>query len=158
MASRSKDREEAERFRAAVQQLRSLGEIFRDWEADWLDSQARRPPGYISSDKERIILNQIRAAARSFEGYGGISVPDLISMAYRYRADFDEDSDKFVELLKREGVSTLAVRQLSRLVGLARVHEDIPRDELVEEAMAETRARDDGLHEPPAFIPYQRAS
>ncbi|MGE0563030.1 MAG: hypothetical protein AB7O50_00820 [Pseudolabrys sp.] len=158
MAKRSKDQEDADKFRASVERLRLLGEIFRDWEADWLDSEARRPAGYVFSEKERVILNQIKAVAHTFEGYSGYSVTELINMVYRYRADLDHEGEKFVERLKNEGARTLPVRQLVYLVTLARVSESIPKDELVEEALAETYTRDAELFEPPDFIPYQRVS
>lgn len=157
MAKRSKRQEESERFRETVQRLRSLGEIFREWEADWLDSEARRPQDYVYSDKERVILNQIRAAAQTFDGYDGIPVPILIKMVYRFHTDLSYEDEHFVERLYREMPRCLALYQLSRLVGIVRLTEDIGRDENVEAAIVETRARDEGLYEVPEFVRYQSA-
>jgi hypothetical protein len=157
LAKRSKKQEESDKFRAAVHQLRTLGEIFRDWEADWLDSEARRSDGYVPSDKERIILNQIRAAAQMFEGYNGITVPNLIGIVYRYRADLDYEDECFVTRLCEKSPRALPVRQLCHLVNLARETEIIGRDEVVDEAFAETKAKDEGLYEVPEYVPYRAA-
>lgn len=154
MVKRSKKLLEADKFRATVQQLRSFGDIFREWEADWLDSEAARRDDYVYTDKERIILNQILAAAKPFEGYNGWSVMDLLRIVYRYRADLDEDNEEFVEHHWRLQPKMLPVRQLCRLVGLARMTELIGRDEEVDLVMRETRAKDDGLREVPEFVPY----
>jgi hypothetical protein len=154
VARRSKKQEEAERFRENVQRLRSLGEIFREWEADWLDSEARRPADYVPSEKERVILNQIRAAAQTFDGYDGIAIPSLIQMAYRFRADLPYDDERFVEDLYRGMPRTLPLYALSRLVSIVRLTESIGKDELVDAALATTRARDEVLYEAPDFVSY----
>jgi hypothetical protein len=154
MAKRSKKLQEADKFRATVNRLRSLGEIFRDWEGDWLDSEAKRRDDYIYTDKERVVLNRIVAAARSFEGYGEYSVAELVRIAYRYKADLDPSGEEFVDRLCRTSTRSLPVRQLCRLVSIARMSEDTPWDEEVEIAMAETRARDEAIYEIPEFVPY----
>src|SRR4051794_14998141 len=118
MAKRPKKLQEADRFRATVNQLRSLGEIFRDWEADWLDSEAARQDDYVYTDKERVVLNRIVAAARSFEGYGDYSVSELVAVACRYKADLDYAGEEFVEGLRRTRTSALPIRQLCRLVSI----------------------------------------
>jgi hypothetical protein len=154
MARPSKRLEEADKFRATVHRLQSLGDIFRDWEADWLDSEAARGDGYVYTDKERVILNQIVAAARGFEGYNGWSIAELVPLAYRCRADLDFDGEKFVERLYRERPRFLPVRRLCRLVNIVRMSEDVGIDEEVERAMAELRAKDEALYEVPEFVPY----
>lgn len=154
MVKRSKKLLEADKFRVTVQQLRSFGDIYREWEADWLDTEAARRDDYVYTDKERIILNQILAAAKPFEGYNGWSVMDLLRIVYRYRGDLDEDNEEFVERLWRLQPKMLPVRQLCRLVDLARMTELIGRDEEVDLVMRETRAKDDSVHEVPEFVPY----
>src|SRR5665213_3876523 len=101
MDKRSKRLLEADAFRARVMALR--GEIYadwRDWEADWLDDEARRREDYIYSDNERVILNQLVASATTFNQYSGWTVQEMLKAVYSYRKDFDEGSEEFVEELQ----------------------------------------------------------
>lgn len=148
MARRSKQDVEAEAFRLRVLELRALpGADWNDWEADWLDSQARRPASTIPSDKERVILNQLIASAKAFVGYNGLTIPELIVMAGRYFADLDEASQDFVTGLDEHRPTTLRVRQIHQLARICRINEDIGTDEAVEGVMREVRRREHGADE-----------
>jgi hypothetical protein len=72
MAKRSKKLLKADAFRARVMALKSVTHTdWRDWEADWLDDEARRRENYIYTDNERVILNQLIASATTFTHYSG---------------------------------------------------------------------------------------
>lgn len=156
VAKRSRKLLAADTFRARVLKLRSLPESdWRDWEADWLDNEAVRPQDYVYSDKERVILNQLIASATPFENYNGWSIPELLKIAYRYRADLDEDDEQFVERLWLCQPRALRVRQLDRLARLARLAEPIGWDEQVQSVLRETRGKDEEMHrELPEWVAY----
>jgi len=148
MAKQTKKKFEAEAFRARIMALRGLWDTdWSDWEADWLDSQARRPAGYIQSDKERVILNQLVASAKGFEGYNGFTVQELFAMANRYLKDLDEASEEFIIALSARLPKVLRVRQINQLARICRINEDIGVDEAVEEVLREVRGQDDGSEE-----------
>jgi hypothetical protein len=155
LAKRGKKLREADAFRARVQQLRALSDTdWNDWEADWLDKEASRSDSYIYTNKERMILNQLIASATIFESYNGYSVPEMLVIAYRYRADLDEDSEAFVERHCRRQPRTLRVRQINRLAAICRLTDDVGRDEEVERVLREVWGKDDELYELPDFVPY----
>ncbi len=156
MVKRRKKLLEADAFRARVLQLRAIPDAgWHDWEADWLDDEASRYKDYIYTDKERVILNQLIASATPFEGYNGFSISELLHIAYRHRADLNEDSEEFVERHWRRMPRTLRVRQLDRLASLCRLTEPVGRDEEVDRALRETHGQDDELHrEVPEFVQY----
>jgi hypothetical protein len=155
VAKRGKKLRQADAFRARVQQLRALSDAdWNDWEADWLDKEAARYDDYIYTDKERVILNQLVASATVFEGYNGCSVPELLEIVYRHRADLDDDSEAFIERHYRRGPRTLRVRQINRLAAICRLTDDIGRDEEVDRVLREVRGKDEDLHELPDFVPY----
>lgn len=138
----------AEAFRLRVMELRSMPDAdWNDWEADWLDSQARRPSDYLPSEKERMILNQLLASVKTFEGYNGWTVKELLVMGQRYIADLDEGSQEFVRGLVARQSMVLRVRQINQLSDICRMTEDIGRDEDVDEVMREVRRRDDSADE-----------
>lgn len=133
----------AEAFRLRVMELRAMPDAdWNDWEVDWLDSQARRPAGYIPSEKERMILNQLLASTKTFEGYNGWTVKELLVMGQSYIADLDESNQGFVRGLVTRRPSVLRVRQINQLSNICRMTEDIGRDEGVDEVMREVRRRD----------------
>ena len=106
----------------------------------------------FTARRNEIILNQIIAAATFFTNYHSWTIEELTRMVYR--ADLDEDGQDFVERLWAEKPRSLPVRQLRRLVGLARLTEFIGRDEEVEMVLRNTRAQDDEIREAPEFVPY----
>jgi hypothetical protein len=156
MAKRSKRRLEADIFRARVLQLLKLPDAdWRDWELDWLESEAIRPEDYTYTDKERVILNQLIASATPFNSYNGYSIQELIDIAHAYHADLDEYDEEFVEQLWKCRPLTLRVRQLSHLASLARLSAPIGWDEQVQAVLREAWGKDDDLHrEPPEWGAY----
>src|SRR5258708_7461629 len=94
------ERAAAEEFRARINAFIRLRHAdWNDWEWDWLYDEARRAPDYIYSEKEQAVLARLEVYSKSFAGYGGNSVPDLIAIAYRHRCDLEEDAQEFVEML-----------------------------------------------------------
>ena len=141
---RSKKLQEADRFRAQVETLRNEPRTdWNDWEYDWLNSEARRREDYIYTDKERMILNRLITRARSFTGYAEHSVPELIEIAYRYRADLDEDSEVFIERLHSVAPTWLRVREIHRLAGIARLSHALAYDKDVQDVMRQIWTEDD---------------
>jgi hypothetical protein len=94
-----------------------------------------------------MILNQLIASVKAFEGYNGLTVKELLVMAQRYIADLDEGDQVFVRELIERRPKILRVRQINQLSNICRMTEDIGRDELVDEVMREVRSRDDGTEE-----------
>jgi hypothetical protein len=160
VAKRSKKSSEADIFRAHVERLRNLPETdWGDWEADWLDAEARRHPEYLYSEKERIILNQLIAATTPFEGYNGWSVPDLLRAAHNFLADLDEPTARFVEILWSLKPRALRVRQIVRLARIVGVFEPVGRDEYVESVLRETKGSDIEVQkELPEWVPFSKSS
>jgi hypothetical protein len=135
MARRTKAQKaqaEADRFRELVRRLRALQySDWNDWEWDWLDSEARRRPDYIFSENEHAVLRALMFDSGTFTEYSGYTVPELIAIAYRYRADLDKPGQEFVELLHAWSATSLKRRQIKQLAGICRLSEPIPRDPLV---------------------------
>lgn len=154
---RSKKWEEAERFREQVETLLNEPRTdWNDWEYDWLSSEARRREGYTFSDKERIVLNRLITRARSFTAYSEHSVPELIAIVYRHRADLDEDGEAFIERLHHESPTFLRVREIHRLAGLVRLSYSLPYDKDVHDVMNQIWTQDD--NELPPYVPYADAA
>jgi hypothetical protein len=115
-------RAHAKQFREEVSALHQLpDQDWTDWELDWLESELRRSPQYVPSDKEQAVLARIRRSATQFTGWDGYSVPELIKSAYDYRIDCDEWDQEFIEKLHRRGATKLRLREMARLVRLCRV-------------------------------------
>jgi hypothetical protein len=128
-AQRARDR--ADEFRLTVAELLHSDTVWSAWEENWLESESRRRPDYIFSEKEHAVLDRMRVAASGpFTNYGGYSVPELIAIAYPWRFDLDEESEAFLETLHETEPAGLTLRPLRRLVGICRIFEglDLPRD------------------------------
>jgi len=138
----------AEAFRLRVMELRSISDAdWNDWEADWLDSQVRRPSGYLPSEKERMVMNRLLASTKTFHGYNGLTIKELLVMAQRYLADLDESSQDFVNGLAARQPIVLRVREINELSNICRMTEDIGRDYLVDEVMRLVWRRNDDVSE-----------
>jgi hypothetical protein len=112
-------RARANQFRAEVLALYQLPDHdWNDWELDWLESQLRRPPLYLPSEKERAVLARMRRDATQFTGWDGYTAWELIKSAYAYRLNADEWDQQFLERLHRRGATTLRLREMARLVRL----------------------------------------
>jgi hypothetical protein len=112
----------ANQFRAEVLELRQLPDHdWNDWELDWQESQIRRPPLYIRSEKEHAVLARMRRDATPFTGWDGYTAWELIESAYAYRLDSDEWDQKFLEKLHRRAATMLRLREMARLVRLCSV-------------------------------------
>jgi hypothetical protein len=102
---------EAERFHAAVVSLMRVSHAdWTEWEEEWLQDEARRPPGYIYTEAEWRILNQLIAYSHTFTHYAGHTIQQLIEIAHPYRADFSEDQEEFLEELQRWRATDLKLR------------------------------------------------
>ena len=140
---RSKKLVEADRFQARVISLLCIRHAdWNDWEYDWLVDEARRPDGYIYTEKERAVLNRLIASSTTFTHYSEHSVQELRDIAYPYRKDLDEDDEEFLEQIYRWRAVDLKVRQISRLASLCRLTESLPRDKAVAEVMRASRGDD----------------
>jgi len=112
-------RARANQFRAEVLALYQLPDHdWNDWELDWLESQLRRPPLYLPSEKERAVLARMRRDATQFTGWDGYTAWELIKSAYAYRLNGDEWDQQFLERLHRRVATTLRLRQMARLLRL----------------------------------------
>jgi hypothetical protein len=112
----------ANQFRAEVLALRQLPDHdWNDWELDWQESQIRRQPFYIPSEKEHAVLARMRRDATPFKGWDGYTAWHLIQSAYAYRLDSDEWDQKFLEKHHRRGSTMLRLREMARLVRLCGV-------------------------------------
>jgi hypothetical protein len=152
---RSKKLQEADRFRAQVMSLLSEPRTdWNDWEYNWLHSEVRRPEDYVYTDRERTILNRLIARARVFTNYSEHSVPEMAQIAYRYRADLDEDSEAFVKEVCTSGATRLRVREISRLAGIVRLSYALPYDKDVEDVMRTIWTQGDT--ELPPYVPYEK--
>jgi hypothetical protein len=128
-AQRARDR--ADKFRSTVADLLQSAVIWTAWEENWLVSESRRHPDYIFSEKEHAVLDRMRVAASGpFTNYGGYTVTELIAIAYSWRFDLDEDTERFLETLHRTAPAGLTLRTLRRVVGICRAFEglDLPHD------------------------------
>jgi pimeloyl-ACP methyl ester carboxylesterase len=109
----------ANQFRAEVLELRQLPDHdWNDWELDWQESQIRRPPLYIYSEKEHAVLASMRRDATQFTGWDGYTASELIKSAHAYHLDYNERDQEFIERLHRRGATTLRLREMARLVRL----------------------------------------
>lgn len=146
---RSKSLLEADKFRATVMFLRLRTDVdWKPYEDNWLETQARRPPDYIFSDKQRKILNRLIAAATLFSVYSEYSVVELIRMAYPFRFEhpFPED-ESFLEYHYTNGTTALPVRLVRDLANLYRRRELLQWDEAVEAVFRETWTEDTSLRD-----------
>ncbi len=128
-AQRARNR--ADEFRSTVAELLQSDVIWTAWEENWLVSESRRRPDYIFSEKEHAVLDRMRdTASGPFTGYGAYTVAELITIAYPWRFDLDEDGEEFLETLHEKMPAGLRKRPLRRLVGICRSFEglDLPRD------------------------------
>jgi hypothetical protein len=140
---RSRKLSEADQFQSRVISLLRVAHAdWNEWEQDWLLDEARRPDGYVYSEKERVILNQLIACASTFAHYSEWSIQEMLDVAYPYRKDLDEDDEAFLEQLHDRRATDLKVRQISRLARLCRLTEFLPRDEIVADVMRAARGQD----------------
>jgi hypothetical protein len=152
---RSKKLQEADRFRAQVMTLINEPRTdWSDWEYDWLQSEARRPEDYVYTERERTILNRLIARARVFTHYSEHSVQEMVQIAYRYRADLDEDNEAFVEQVHKSRANWLRVREINRLAGIVRLSYALSYDKDVQAVMRLIWTEDDA--ELPPYVPYKK--
>jgi hypothetical protein len=152
---RSKRLREADRFRAQVMLLINEPRTdWSDWEYDWLQSEARRPEDYVYTERERTILNRLIARARVFTHYSEHSVQEMVQIAYRYRADLDEDSEAFVQEVHKSGATWLRVREINRLAGIVRLSYALPYDKDVYAVLRLIWTEDNT--ELPSYVPYKK--
>jgi hypothetical protein len=128
MAHDGKDELDAERFRAKASELVKDPDWLEEEVAHWLKKELQRNPKYVYSEREHDALRRITAASTLFEGWGGYTVPELITAASRYTADYDEEGEMFVEQLIASSPTQLRLREMARLVALSRfAGVDLPR-------------------------------
>jgi hypothetical protein len=116
-----RERARADRFRADVAALYRLSDHdWNDWELDWQESQMRRRPGYVFSDKEHAILERMHRDATPFTAWDGWTVSELIKSAYAYRLDCGEGDQELLEKLHDRGARELRLREMKWLIGVCR--------------------------------------
>jgi len=118
---RSKKLQEADRFRAIVEGLRSRDDVeWREYEDKFLESQPRRPDDYIFTGPQWKVLNQLLAAATVFTHYSGQSVPELVKPVYLDRANLGEYGEDFITKHYQATTTQLPVRDIRYLANLYR--------------------------------------
>jgi hypothetical protein len=111
----------ADQFRAEVKALHYLpGHDWNDWELDWQESQIRRPPFYMYSEKEHAVLARMGRDAAPFSEWDGYTTRELVKAAHAYRMDCSEGDQEFLERLHRQDRDTLRRRQMARLISICR--------------------------------------
>ena len=101
---------------------------------------------YIYFDKERAILNQLIACSMTFTHYTECSVQELLTFAFQYPKDLDEDNEAYLEQLHEWCATDLKFRQISRLTIICRLTEALQRDKIVAEIMRATRKPEPSEH------------
>jgi hypothetical protein len=140
------ERAAADEFRASVDAFIRLRHAdWNDWEWDWLYDEARRASDYIYTENEYAVLAKLEVYSKSFAGYGGHSVPELIAIAYRHCCDLDEDAQQFVEKLHAWNAVVLKRRQIIRLARICRRTETIERDPLDDAVAIEAAAASEAV-------------
>jgi hypothetical protein len=86
----------------------------------WLEKELRRECDYIYSENEHAALGRIIAASTLFDGWDGYSVPDLLTAAYRYRADGSYEDERVLDELKARNVTQLRLGEMGHLIGFCR--------------------------------------
>jgi hypothetical protein len=120
MARLTKAQREAERFRAQAAQLLKDPDWLDEEVQRWLKKELEREPDYIYSEKEHAAMQRITAASTLFEGWGDYSVSELIVAPSKYTADCSPEDEEFLDELKSNASTKLRLREMGRLVGLAR--------------------------------------
>jgi hypothetical protein len=113
-----------------VDLLRTRHADWSEWEETFLLDNAQRPDDFIYSEAQWVVLNRLISHSHSFTEYNGYTVPELLSIAYQFRYDLDEDAQDFLETLNRWKAADLKRRQIRRLASLARMFAAIGRDDL----------------------------
>jgi hypothetical protein len=107
-----------------------VAQDWSEWEETFLLDNAQRPDDFIYSEAQWAVLNRLIGYSQSFTHYNDYSVQELLTIAYQFRFDLDEDAQAFVETLHRWKATDLKRRQIKRLAGIARLFVPIGRDDL----------------------------
>ncbi len=92
----------------------------------WLRKLLQHEAGYTFAENEREAVRRIRYARTFFDGWAGYSVQELLRAARRYIADFDYESECFLNEI--EHATRLVRGDMRALVGLCgAAGMDIPR-------------------------------
>ena len=126
MKKAEKERERARAFREEVLALYHLPDHdWNDWELDWLESELRRHPLYVPSEKESAVLERMRSNTKEFTGWDGYTAWELIQATAAHRLDCTERDEAFLEGLQRRGAITggitLRRREMARLIRLCEI-------------------------------------
>jgi len=84
----------------------------------WLKKLTERELNDGYTPAERAAVARIIAARTPFEGWGGYSVPELITAALRYVADFTYEDEIFLKELEARGATRLALIDMRQLLAL----------------------------------------
>jgi hypothetical protein len=110
--------------------LRTRHADWSEWEEAFLLDNAQRPDDFIYSEAQWAVLPRLISYSQSFTQYNGHTVQELLSIAYQFRYDLDEDAQEFLETVNRWKATDLKRRQIRLLARLARMFADIGRDDL----------------------------
>jgi hypothetical protein len=113
-----------------VDLLRTRHADWSEWEETFLLDNAQRPDNFIYSEAQWTVLNRLIGYSQSFTHYNDYSVQELLTIAYQFRFDLDEDAQEFVDTLYRWKATDLKRRQIKRLAGIARLFAPVGRDDL----------------------------
>jgi hypothetical protein len=123
MARTTKAQREADRFRQRIIALLAEPDDWRHYEhiRHWLQKLLQRDHGCVYTPAERAAVVRIIAARTPFEGWGGYSIPELITAALRYVADFSYEDEIFLKELEARPATRLPLVDMGQLVGLCRI-------------------------------------
>jgi len=122
MARTTKAQREAEAFRARIIELLADPDwLYYERIQGWLEKLARRDPRFGYSPAERAAVARIIAARTPFDGWDGYSVPELITSASRYIADFSYEDELFVKELQARNCTMLRLDDMRQVVGICRL-------------------------------------
>jgi hypothetical protein len=116
----SKDQLKADRFRSqATEMLKD-----RDWLDEgvrhWLEKELLRKHNYFYTENEHAALSRVIAASTLFAGWDGYSVTELLTAAYRFRADGDYEDERIFAGHKARNATELRLGEMQHLVGFCR--------------------------------------
>src|SRR3984957_9825353 len=120
MARISKEQLKANRFRSLAAEVLKDSDWLDEGVQYWLKKEVQRAPDYIYTENEHAALARIIAAGTLFDGWEGYNVVELRAAASRYKADGNDDDERFLDDLNTRNASQLRLGEMGHLVGFCR--------------------------------------
>jgi hypothetical protein len=86
-----------------------------DWERDFLESLAARPPEHLSTRQAEVLFEIRDSYEMRSQLSGGFSVAIMVQRAYEGRRDLDEGDEQWIAEIWKSGTTSLRLRHLGRL-------------------------------------------